>query len=73
MGDIYELGVAAKTRFPSARIVLSGVIRRRDVWSRKIARVNRDMDFVQSARIHVCGSKRWISERARSRRRPPQP
>ena len=63
MGDIYELGVAAKTRFPSSRIVLSGVIRRRDVWSRKVARINRDMDFVAKALgFMFVDPNGWISE-----------
>ncbi len=32
LGYIYDLAVTAKLRFPSARIVLNGMLFRRDIW-----------------------------------------
>ena len=33
MGDVYELVTTAKKKFPNCRLVLSGVLRRRDVMA----------------------------------------
>ena len=63
LGDIYDLAVTAKSRFPSARIVLSGVLFRRDVWPRKIRRVNRDMEWVaQRLGLLFVDPNGWVNE-----------
>jgi hypothetical protein len=46
MGDVYVLVKRAKTEFPQASLVLSGVIRRRDVSWRRIGALNDRNDWV---------------------------
>jgi hypothetical protein len=40
MGDVYAVVNKAKTKFPKSRLVLSGVLRRRDVSWRRIGTLN---------------------------------
>jgi hypothetical protein len=40
MGDTYALVNKAKTKFPQSRLVLSGVLRRRDVSWRRFGALN---------------------------------
>jgi hypothetical protein len=46
MGDVHALVKKAKTKFPQASLVLSGVIRRRDVSWRRIRALNNRYDWV---------------------------
>ncbi|PNF20640.1 hypothetical protein B7P43_G04217 [Cryptotermes secundus] len=46
MGDVYALVKKAKTKFPQATLVLSGVLRRRDVSWRRIGAQNDIYDWV---------------------------
>jgi hypothetical protein len=49
MGDVYELVSTAKKKLPNCRIVLSEVLRRRDVSWRRIASLNYRFDWVANA------------------------
>ena len=49
MGDVYELVTTAKKKFPNCRLVLSGVLRRRDVSWRRIGALNNRLDWVANA------------------------
>jgi len=46
MGDMYELVTTAKKKFPNCRLVLSGVLRRRDVTWRRIGALNNRLYWV---------------------------
>jgi hypothetical protein len=46
MGDVYALVNKAKTKFPQSRLVLSGVLRRRDVSWRRIGALNGRYDWI---------------------------
>jgi lysophospholipase L1-like esterase len=46
MGDVYALVNTAKTKFSQSKLVLSGVLRRRDVPWRRIGAVNSRYDWV---------------------------
>jgi hypothetical protein len=46
MGDIYDLINTAKSKFSSSRVILSGVLRRRDVSWRRIGAVNDRLEWV---------------------------
>lgn len=46
MGDIYDLINTAKTKFSSSRVILSGVLRRRDVSWRRIGAANDRLGWV---------------------------
>lgn len=46
MGDIYDLINTAKAKFSSSRVILSGVLRRRDVSWRRIGAVNDRLEWV---------------------------
>ena len=39
-GDMYVLATAAKKTYPNAKLVISGIVRRRDVHLRRIGRIN---------------------------------
>ena len=49
MGDVYELVTSAKKKLPNCRLVLSGVLRRRDVSWRWIGALNNRLDWVANA------------------------
>ncbi|PSN30711.1 hypothetical protein C0J52_26431 [Blattella germanica] len=44
MEDMHDLGTAAKRLYPTAKIIISGVIRRRDLNWRQIGKVNEAFD-----------------------------
>lgn len=46
MGNMYDLATTVKRKFPAANIVISGVIRRRDINWRKVGRVNESFQWV---------------------------
>jgi hypothetical protein len=46
MGDMYALVKKAKTKFPKTRLVLSGVLRRRDVSWKRIGALNGRYDWI---------------------------
>lgn len=46
MGDVYNLVNKAKTKFPKSKLVLSGVLRRRDVSWRRIGAINSRYDWI---------------------------
>ncbi|PSN29564.1 hypothetical protein C0J52_27917 [Blattella germanica] len=45
-GHMYDLATAAKTTFPKARIVIIGIVRRRNVHWWRIGRINEAFDWV---------------------------
>ena len=46
MGDVYDLVNTTKTKFSASRVVLSGVLRRKDVLWRRIGAVNDRLEWV---------------------------
>jgi lysophospholipase L1-like esterase len=52
MGDIYDLVNMAKTKFSTSRVLLSGVLRRRDVSWRRIGTVKSRCEWVPKM-LHV--------------------
>jgi hypothetical protein len=46
MGEVYSLVATAKSRFPNCRLVLSGVLRRRNTSWRHIGALNERLDWV---------------------------
>jgi hypothetical protein len=51
IGDVYELVFTAKKKLPNCRLVLSGVLRRRDVSWRRIGALNSRFDWVANALV----------------------
>jgi lysophospholipase L1-like esterase len=49
MGEVYALVSTAKKKLPNCRLVLSGVLRRRDVSWRRIVALNDRFDWVVNA------------------------
>jgi lysophospholipase L1-like esterase len=49
MGDAHDLITTAKTKFSASRVVLSGVLRRRDVSWRRIGAINDKLEWVATA------------------------
>ena len=49
MGDIYNLINMAKSRFTSSRVILSGVLRRRDISWRRTAAANNRLEWVANS------------------------
>jgi hypothetical protein len=49
MGEVYELASTAKKKLPNCRLVLSGVLRRRNVSWRSIGALNDRFDWVANA------------------------
>ena len=49
MGEVYALVSTAKKKLPNCRLVLSGVLRRRDVSWRRIGALNDRFDWVANA------------------------
>ena len=49
MGEVYALVSTAKKKLPNCRLVLSGVLRRRDVSWRRIGALNYRFDWVANA------------------------
>ena len=48
MGDVYDLIITAKSKFAASRIVLSGLLRRRDVSWQRIGATNDRLEWVAS-------------------------
>ncbi|PNF38209.1 hypothetical protein B7P43_G13474 [Cryptotermes secundus] len=63
MGDVYALVKKAKTKFPQATLVLSGVLRRRDVWWRRVGALNVRYDWVaRSLGVTFVDPNSWIED-----------
>jgi hypothetical protein len=63
MGDIYALVKKAKTKFPQASLVLSGVIRRKDVSWRHIGALNDRCDWVaRTLGVTFADPNSWIED-----------
>jgi lysophospholipase L1-like esterase len=63
MGEIYTLATTAKAKFPSGRLVLSGVLRRSDVSWRRIGALNDRLDWVAGALgITFVDPNSWIED-----------
>ncbi|PNF36340.1 hypothetical protein B7P43_G00510 [Cryptotermes secundus] len=63
MGDVYALVKKAKTKFPQATLVLSGVLRLRDVSWRRIGALNDRYDWVaRSLGVTFVDPNSWIED-----------
>ena len=63
MGEVYALVSTAKKKLPNCRLVLSGVLRRRDVSWRRIGALNDRLDWVANALVLTfVDPNRWIEE-----------
>jgi len=63
MGEVYALVSTAKKMLPNRRLVLSGVLRRRDVSWRRIGALNGRFDWVANALGLTCvNSNSWIED-----------
>ena len=63
MGLVWDLGMAAKKRFKKAKIIISGVIKRKDVSNRRIDYINECLDWVcEKQGLQFVNSNAWISE-----------
>ncbi len=56
IGDIYELVTAARKKFPTAKLILSGLLRRRDTRWTRIGLINDGMDWVARS----LGARWWM-------------
>jgi hypothetical protein len=63
MGDIYDLINTAKSKFSSSRVILSGVLRRRDVQWRRIGAVNDRLEWVaNSLNVTFVDPNSWVDD-----------
>jgi hypothetical protein len=63
MGDVYALVNEARTKFPQARITLSGVLRRTDVLWRRIGALNDRHDWIaKTLGVTLVDPNSWIEE-----------
>jgi len=63
MGEIYALVSTAKKKLPNCKLVLSGVLRRRDVSWRRIGGLNDRLDWVANAvGLTFVDPNSWIEE-----------
>jgi hypothetical protein len=63
MGDVYVLVKKAKTKFPQTSLVLSGVIRRRDVSWRRTGALNDRYDWVvRTLGVTLVDPNSWIED-----------
>ncbi|KDR12548.1 hypothetical protein L798_13708 [Zootermopsis nevadensis] len=70
MGDVYALVQKARTKFPISKLVLSGVLRRRDVSWRRIGALNDRYDWVaRTTGVTFVDPNSWIDDRDFSRDR----
>jgi hypothetical protein len=61
VGEVYALVATAKSKLPNCRLVLSGVLRRRDVSWRRIGALNDRFDWVANAlEITFVDPNSWI-------------
>ncbi|PNF19592.1 hypothetical protein B7P43_G17139 [Cryptotermes secundus] len=64
MGEVYALVTTAKSKCPNCRLVLSGVLRRRDVSWRRIGALNDRFEWIANALgITFVDPNIWIEER----------
>jgi hypothetical protein len=63
MGYVYALVNKARTKFPQARITLSGILRRRDVSWRHIGAINDIYDWIaKTLGVTFVDPNSWIEE-----------
>ncbi len=63
IGDIYELVTAARKKFPTAKLILSGLLRRRDTRWTRIGLINDGMDWVaRSLGVQMVDANAWIAD-----------
>jgi hypothetical protein len=63
MGDVYDLIITAKSKFAASRIVLSGVLQRRDVSWRRIGATNDRLEWVASTlRVTFVDPNCWVDD-----------
>ena len=63
VADVYDLVNAAKTKFSTSRLVLSGVLRRRDVSWRRIGAVNSTYQWVaQTLGVTFVEPNSWVND-----------
>jgi lysophospholipase L1-like esterase len=61
MGDVYSLVNKAKSKFPQVRLVLSGVVRRKDVSWRRVGAVNDRYDWIaKTLGVKFVDPNSWI-------------
>jgi hypothetical protein len=61
MGDVYDLVNTAKTMFSASRVVLSGVLRRKDVSWRHNGTVNDRLEWVANTLVVTfVGPNSWV-------------
>jgi len=63
MGDVYDLVNTAKTKFQKSRVVLSGVMRRRDLSWRRIGAVNRRYEWTTNMLgVNFLDPNSWVDD-----------
>lgn len=64
MADLYDLVSSTKKRYPTADIIISGIVRRRDINWRKVGRANKAFEWVaeQMGTRYVDGNA-WLDDR----------
>ena len=63
MGDIYDLINTTKSKFSSSRVILSGVLRRRDVSWRRIGAANDRLEWVaRSLGVTFVDPNSWVED-----------
>jgi hypothetical protein len=63
LGDVYDLVNAAKTKFSMSRLVLSGILRRRDMSWRRIGAVNNIYGWVaQTLGVTFLDPNSWVDD-----------
>jgi hypothetical protein len=62
MGDIYDL-INTKSKFSSSRVILSGVLRRRDVSWRRIGAANDRLEWMANTPgVKFLDSNSWVDD-----------
>jgi hypothetical protein len=63
MGDVYDVANTAKTKFSTSRVVLSDVMRRRDLSWRRNGAVNSRYEWVaQKLGVTFVDPNRWVDD-----------
>jgi lysophospholipase L1-like esterase len=63
MGDVYALVNKTRAKFPQARLVLSGVLRRRDMSWRRIGALNDRYDWIaKTLGVKFVDPNSWLEE-----------
>ena len=64
MRDIYDLTNTVKTKFSTSRVILSGILRRRDTSWRRIGALNDKMEWVASSLgVTFVDPNNWVDDR----------